>query len=216
MRRVTRPEAPRRPRTALLAGGGLTCLLAAGLAAVPARARCVCGFADGLFTTHTPMPMDGSLADWAPIHADTDNNVCDGPVGAVADRDAPVQSTGRDLTHFAYTWNDSDLFLLTQREGSSSNVQRLVYYANVDNDALMETGGRVIGVSWQGNSGLVELYLFEYVSAAPGGDRYTPAPDPEGYDANVTHLRVRPKGVLAAATSGDAPSFRASFRVRVD
>ncbi|MEL6226852.1 MAG: hypothetical protein AAFR01_07510, partial [Pseudomonadota bacterium] len=42
---------------------------------------------------------------------------------------------------------------------------------------------------------------------------YVPAPDANGADANVTHLRLRPRGRFAA---GGAPSFEFQFRVRVD
>jgi uncharacterized repeat protein (TIGR01451 family) len=148
-------------------------------------AVCVCGFADGFFTTHTGVVIDGNLADWAVIHADPDNNTCDGPSGGLPDRDAPVQSTGRDLTHFAFTWDDAQLYIFTERAGSSSNVQRFLYYADTSNDGLMQTGERVIGVNWQGNTGLVRVYLFQYVSVAPGGD---PMVDGMGFGDGYTLL----------------------------
>jgi uncharacterized repeat protein (TIGR01451 family) len=145
-------------------------VLAVLLAPARAGAACVCGFQDGLFTTHSGITVDGNLGDWAPVHGDPDNNICDGPSGGIPDRDAPVQSTGRDITHFAFTWDNTNVFLFTERAGSTSNVQRFIYYADIDNDGLMETGEPVIGVNWQGNNRLVEVYLFQYVSAAPGGD----------------------------------------------
>jgi hypothetical protein len=114
------------------------------------------------------MTVDGNMADWAVIHADLDNNVCDGP--PIADRDAPVQSTGRDLTHFAFTWDATSIYLFTSRAGSANNVQRFVYYADIDNDGLMETGEPVIGANWSGSTRLVEVYLFQYVAVAAGGD----------------------------------------------
>ena len=45
-------------------------------AAIPvaAWAVCTCGFGDGLFTL-TTINVDGNIADWAPVHADLDNNV---------------------------------------------------------------------------------------------------------------------------------------------
>ena len=73
------------------------------LAPTRAEAACACGLQDGVFTTHTGIVVDGSLADWAPVLADADNNTCDGPSGGIPDLDAPVQSTGRDITHFAFT-----------------------------------------------------------------------------------------------------------------
>lgn len=132
-------------------------------------AQCICGFGDGQFTL-TTINVDGNIADWAAVHADIDNNVCDGPSGGLADRDAPVQSTGRDLTHFAFTWDQNNVYLFTERVGSASNVQNFVYYADIDNDGLMETGEPIVGASWQGNNRRVQIYVFTYVSAAPGGD----------------------------------------------
>lgn len=73
--------------------------------------------------------------------------MCDGPAGGLIDRDAPVQSTGRDITHFAYTWDATNIYLFTERVGSSNNTQSFVYYADIDNDGLMETGEPVIGVT---------------------------------------------------------------------
>jgi uncharacterized repeat protein (TIGR01451 family) len=140
-------------------------------AAIPvaAWAVCTCGFGDGLFTL-TTLNIDGNIADWAPVHADLDNNVCDGPSGGIPDLDAPVQSTGRDLTHFAFTWDATNIYLFTERFGSANNKQTFVYYADTDNDGLMETGETVIGVQWKGNNRQVDVYVFTYVAVAPGGD----------------------------------------------
>jgi hypothetical protein len=43
---------------------------------------------------------------------------------------------------------------------------------------------------------------------------YTPVPDGSGFDANVTNIRINPKGVFAAA-GGSNPYFQVSFRVKV-
>lgn len=45
---------------------------------------------------------------------------------------------------------------------------------------------------------------------------YTPVPDINGFDAAVTCIRINPKGVFAAASGGNNPSFEARFRVRVN
>ena len=142
---------------------------AAAVFPVAAWAVCSCGFGDGQFTLVT-IGVDGNTADWAPVHADLDNNVCDGPSGGLADRDAPIQSTGRDLTHFAYTWDSSNIYLFTERAGSTSNTQSFAYYADTDNDGLMETGEPVIGVTWRGSNRRINVYIFSYVALAPGGD----------------------------------------------
>ncbi len=149
---------------------GSCAALIAGIAwSAAAWAVCTCGYGDGQFTL-APISVDGNLADWAPVHADVDNNVCDGPSGGLTDRDAPVQSTGRDLTHFAYTWDQNNIYLFTERFGSASNQQSFVYYADVDNDALMETGEPVIGVTWRGSNRRINVYTFTYVAQAAGGD----------------------------------------------
>jgi len=135
-------------------------------------AACNCGFSDGRLTLQT-INVDGNMADWGPVLADPDNNVCDGPINSLIDRDAPVQSNGRDLVHFAFTWDATNLYLFTERIGSANNVQRFVYYADTDNDGLMETTEPVVGVNWNGNTGLIEVYIFKYKSVAPGGDPMT-------------------------------------------
>jgi parallel beta-helix repeat protein len=44
---------------------------------------------------------------------------------------------------------------------------------------------------------------------------YVPAPDAQGFDAAVTHLRLTPRGVFAASDGVNHPSFSVSFRTRV-
>ena len=44
---------------------------------------------------------------------------------------------------------------------------------------------------------------------------YTPVPDADGYDANVTNIRINPKGVMRASDGTDHPTFTLRFRVRV-
>ena len=124
----------------------------------PATAQCVCGFDDGAFTL-TTIIVDGDTSDWASVLADPDNNVCDGPAGGLADLDAPVQSTGRDIVQFAFTWDGAGVYLFTERVGSLANAQQFIYYADADNDGLMETGEPVIGASWQGNNRTVSVSL---------------------------------------------------------
>lgn len=44
---------------------------------------------------------------------------------------------------------------------------------------------------------------------------YTPTPDADGYDVNVTNIRVSPSGTFNAAAGPNQPSFNLQFRVRV-
>jgi uncharacterized repeat protein (TIGR01451 family) len=44
---------------------------------------------------------------------------------------------------------------------------------------------------------------------------YTPTPDDDSLDANVTHFRVKPQGTMGGASGGQNPSFTLDFKVRV-
>ncbi len=44
---------------------------------------------------------------------------------------------------------------------------------------------------------------------------YTPTPDADGYDADVTHVRVSPAGTFAASDGSNHPAFSVVFRVKV-
>jgi uncharacterized repeat protein (TIGR01451 family) len=44
---------------------------------------------------------------------------------------------------------------------------------------------------------------------------YTPTPDANGYDANVTGVRIAPAGTMAPSTGAPHPSFTFRFRVQV-
>ena len=67
---------------------------------------------------------------------------------------------------------------------------------------------------------------FSFISLAASNDdvafssddgasfNYTPTPDGDGYDNNVTHIRFMPKGVLKAA-DGTQPQFNFQYKVKV-
>ncbi|MGH8177563.1 MAG: hypothetical protein ACREV5_15000 [Steroidobacter sp.] len=55
----------------------------------------------------------------------------------------------------------------------------------------------------------------EFSSNGGASWNYAPTPDADGYDAAVTHIRVRPQGSMAASSGGD-PWFEIRFRVRVN
>jgi uncharacterized repeat protein (TIGR01451 family) len=177
-------------------------------------AVCSCGFGDGQFT-QVPIGLDGNMADWAPVHADIDNNVCDGPSGGLLDRDAPVQSTGRDLTHFAFTWDLNNIYLFTERFGSASNTQTFVYYGDIDNDGLMETNEPVIGVTWRGSNRTVNVYIFSYVAQSAGGDLMSDGSGfSDGYTLPGSFANVPPTGnPNYSGTWGSATGLQMEFSV---
>ncbi len=128
---------------------------------------CVCGWTDGRLTLRA-ITIDGSVADWAGVLADPDNNACDGTDST--DRDWPIQSTGRNLARIAWTWNATISSMYTQRVGQANNTENFIYYADTSNDGNMQTGEPVIVAAWQGCNQIVKLYLYTYNAVAPGGD----------------------------------------------
>lgn len=137
---------------------------------------CQCGFADGQFTL-IEATMDGNMDDWDPVLSDTDNSVCDG-TGEGADRDFPIQSTGRDLRQFAFTWDDTYLSAFTRRYASTSNRNNFIYYADTNTDGLMSDGEPVIVIFWSGSNRNVELFIGSYDAIDPNGD---PLVDQDGF-----------------------------------
>ena len=49
----------------------------------------------------TTITVDGDMSDWGAVLSDPIQTSFDGPGGTLPDLDAPVQSTGRDLSAFA-------------------------------------------------------------------------------------------------------------------
>jgi uncharacterized repeat protein (TIGR01451 family) len=45
---------------------------------------------------------------------------------------------------------------------------------------------------------------------------YTPVPDGNGFDSNVTNIRIAPSGALNGAVGANQPSFTVNFRVKVN
>jgi uncharacterized repeat protein (TIGR01451 family) len=81
------------------------------------------------------------------------------------------------------------------------------------------SGDPVVFVDSTPSSGLSYSYAADVTySNQPGGGapyNYTPVPDADGFDANVTGLRVAPTGMMNGATLAGNPGFTVRFRVRV-
>jgi len=126
--------------------------------------------------------IDGDMSDWAAVLADPFQSSSDGPAGGLADADGPVQSTGRDLLAFAWTWDASYLYLYASRVASSSNRQEFYFYADTNENGYMESGEPVVGVSWWGKTRVTEVSLYSYAAAAAGGDPMgSPAGSADGW-----------------------------------
>jgi uncharacterized repeat protein (TIGR01451 family) len=165
--------------------------------------------------------MDGNVADWGTtsqpgtILNDQDNNVCDGPSGGIPDLDAPVQSTGRDIVQFAYTYDDSFLYFYTERIGSTSNTQTFLYYADVDNDGYQEDGEPVIVVEWQGNTGQINAYIASYnpVDAVNGDSTVDSAGLGDGYALPGNLKSISSAIGTSSGTYGSSSGLAMEFRI---
>jgi len=193
-RRAARASEHAPPRIAMARRAAFATLALglAALAAPPAAAgqfttTCTCS-GSGLFTLVTITP-DGTFDDWdtvvtnsgVPANGNPRNNVCDADgsdnteTGTHPDRDWQVQSTGRDLEQFAFTWDDTNLYFYTRRYASTNNIQRFIYYGDIDGDGKMEGDGNAgseiaIHIDWQGNNQAVSVNRYYYLEANAGGD----------------------------------------------
>jgi uncharacterized repeat protein (TIGR01451 family) len=147
--------------------------------------------------------VDGDMSDWVDVLADPYQTSIDGPRDGLIDLDAPVPSTGRDLTAFAWTYDANFFYLYVERVGSSSNRQIFWFYMDTDEDGLMQTGEPLVRVSWWGRSRLTDVSLNRYVAVDPAGD---PLGDPSGIaDGWVMPGSFTPTG-WEASLRGGAPN----------
>ena len=81
------------------------------------------------------------------------------------------------------------------------------------------SGDSIVFINGSPVSGLTFNYAAHVTySNQPGGGapyNYTPVPDANGFDPNVTGFRVAPAGVMNAASVAGNPSFTIRFRVRL-
>jgi len=118
----------------------------------------------------TTITIDGNTGDWGAVLAEPSQTSIDGPAGGLLDRDAPVQSTGRDLTMFAWTYDATYFYMYIRRTGSASNRQLFWYYLDIDGDLRMETGEPVFHVSWWGSSRQTQFNRYRYNATSVLGD----------------------------------------------
>ena len=100
----------------------------------------------------------------------------DKQTGTAADLDFPIDSTGRDLKTFAYSYDSAFLYLWVERFASTSNTTDWWFFFDSGGgtpNGLMQSGEQLLRVSWQGNNGATTVQLYNYVSARPGGDPMT-------------------------------------------
>ncbi|NNF51076.1 MAG: tandem-95 repeat protein, partial [Gammaproteobacteria bacterium] len=175
---------------------------------------CACGLGDGLMT-QTSITIDGDMTDWASVLSDLDNNACD-EVGA-GDRDAPVQSTGRDMIRTTVTWTASRFYMFTARAASTNNTQNYIYYGDTNNNGFMENGETVLVAKWSGNTGTVVFERYTYIAVdAVNGD---PMVDGSGFSDGYTipgylnFVETLPAADAVGSTSGPSNGVQMEWAI---
>ncbi len=155
--------------------------------------------------------IDGNLSDWTDVLSDPLQTALDGPAAGLLDRDAPVPTTGRDLTTFAWTYDTTHLYFLVGRVASASNIQRFWFYLDLDEDGLLESWEPVLLVEWRGSNRRTDTYLWGYTPGSSGGD---PLVDGSGFaDGWTMPGAVSSPAALESVFGGESTGIRMEARV---
>lgn len=141
-----------------------------------AAAPCLASPAAAAFVpTVAPIVVDGDFDDWQTVLVNPLNTIRDGDgsrlgcLGAT-DLDCPVQSTGRDLRLFAWTYDSIYLYVYVVRQGNASNTETFWHYIDINANQLMESGEPVLRIRFHGSSGSTLNDVYRYQQVDPGGD----------------------------------------------
>ncbi len=114
--------------------------------------------------------IDGNASDWSDVVSNDFQTTIDGngilePCSGI-DLDCPIQSTGRDLGKFAWTYDSANLYLYLERLGSDANTQSFYFYMDLDRDRLMESSDFVLKVDYKGSNRSTKRELNRYSACA--------------------------------------------------
>lgn len=135
--------------------------------------------------------IDGTMSDWTtPTNILTNPGQfsfdCDGtiaPADGGCDGDYQVQSTGRDLKTFSFTWDTNNIYLFVERYASTSNATDWWFYLDTNNSGTQEDNESVVHVDWSGSNGTtgVEICLYDAANNTIGDDLVSGG-SADGYD----------------------------------
>ena len=138
--------------------------------------------------------VDGNISDWT-TPTDILNNPgqfsfdCEGtspPGSGGCDLDYQVQSTGRDLEKFSFTWDNNNIYLFVERYASLSNATDWWFYLDTNNSGYQENGEPVVHVKWTGSNRrtVAEICTYDAANNTTGDPLVTPplTGNADGYD----------------------------------
>jgi len=118
--------------------------------------------------------INGNMQDWSEVLTNPNNVTLDGASASncaySTDRDCEVQSTGRDMVKFAWTYDSENIYLYVERVGNSSNIQNFFFIMDVGQDKSANSSDFVLHVSYQGSNRNTDLTLYRYSPLNPSGD----------------------------------------------
>lgn len=119
--------------------------------------------------------IDGTITDWTAAPSIITNpgqfsSDCEGVVLPTCDLDGIIQSTGRDLKTYAYSWDNNYLYFFVERYASTSNTTTWLFYLDENVDELMQSTEHFFAVEWQGSNRQTNAYLCDYNAINPAGD----------------------------------------------
>ena len=135
--------------------------------------------------------VDGDMSDWTaatniltnPGQFSTDCEGTIAPASGGCDLDYLVQSTGRDLELFSFTWDTSNMYLFVERYASTSNATDWWFYLDTDSSGTQNDNEPVVHVDWNGANRRtgVEICLYDAVNNT-SGDSLVSGTTADGYD----------------------------------
>ncbi len=136
--------------------------------------------------------VDGNPSDWTEVLAnpiqvtmDDDGSSMDPSLCSTLsqDRDCPVGTNGRDLNTFAWTFDNTYIYIYQTRYGSTSNTQEFWFYMDVGGDKLLGNEDFILRVSFKGQNSTTDVYLYRY---SQNGTDPDPMVDENGYADGYT------------------------------
>ncbi len=127
--------------------------------------------------TLTTITIDGNFSDWAAVKSDPDNLLAD----TVGDNDPdsnsqqnPNWTSDRDLTHFAFTWDNTYLYFYFRVSVFQARQTSFLVYIDKDYSNTLTNSDYLIDYQFNGSSFQnVGSGLYYYSAINPSGDQVT-------------------------------------------
>jgi hypothetical protein len=157
--------------------------------------------------TRTTIVLDGDFDDWQTVFANPSNSVFDGdgssiPCGRSTDRDCIVPVQASDIRAYAFTWDDTNLYLYVERF-DVSNSKSYMLYLDLDYNAVFDATDLVLAHGFKASLSTIQRERRYYVPLNPAGD---PTVDALGFGDGYTPPGSVGPDVAGPTDPPDCPS----------